>query len=140
MWPAVHRRSPWCLLLTAITIAGFLSAEQCNGQLPRATESVTTLESRKSHDVSWSKLGEILVLGKFDDGREISYSREELVGRLKRDFRKMLSFPTAVSAGANISQQCLEDSIFYVENLFFNQASIWALQSKHQLTISFFFL
>jgi hypothetical protein len=40
---------------------------------------------------------------------------------------KSSSFPTAVAK--NISQQCLEDSQFYVRNLYANQ-SLWALQSK----------
>jgi|688.fasta_scaffold645582_1 hypothetical protein len=40
---------------------------------------------------------------------------------------KSSSFPTAVAK--NISQQCLEDSRFYVRNLYANQ-SLWALQSK----------
>ena len=37
------------------------------------------------------------------------------------------SFPTAVAK--NISQQCLEDSQFYVRNLYSNR-TLWALQSK----------
>jgi hypothetical protein len=40
---------------------------------------------------------------------------------------KSSSFPTAVAN--NISQQCLEDSQFYVNSLYTNQ-SRWAIQSK----------
>lgn len=42
---------------------------------------------------------------------------------------KSSHFPTAVAK--NISQQCIEDSQFYVHNLYVNR-SLWALQSKSQ--------
>lgn len=40
---------------------------------------------------------------------------------------KSSHFPTAVAS--NISQQCIEDSQYYVHSLYVNQ-SLWALQSK----------
>jgi hypothetical protein len=50
---------------------------------------------------------------------------------------KSSSFPTAVAK--NISQQCLQDSQFYVHNLYANQ-SLWSLQSKLKLKLlSFIF-
>ena len=121
MWLTV--RLPWCLLVAAIVLIGIHCS---NGQLPRASESEMESEGT-SHHTSLPNLGEILVLSKVHDTGEVS-TRQELVAQLKRNFRKLISFPTALSNGVGISHQCVEDSLFYVENLFVNQAS-WALQS-----------
>lgn len=53
----------------------------------------------------------------------------DLTSLLERIFvaLKSSSFPTAVAQ--NITQQCLEDSQFYVRSLYTNQ-TLWALQSK----------
>ncbi len=55
-----------------------------------------------------------------------SHIREQLVELLQKF--KTSSFPTAAS-NANNSQQCIEDSLFYVESLTLNRSN-WALQSK----------
>lgn len=53
----------------------------------------------------------------------------DLMSLLRKIFvaLKSSSFPTAVAH--NISQQCLEDSQFYVRNLYANR-TLWALQSE----------
>jgi hypothetical protein len=50
---------------------------------------------------------------------------------------KSSSFPTA--AAKNISQQCSQDSQFYVHNLYANQ-SLWSLQSKLKLKLRHYIL
>ena len=61
-----------------------------------------------------------------------SHIREQLVELLQKF--KTSSFPTAAS-NANNSQQCIEDSLFYVESLTLNRSS-WALQSKPFIQIT----
>ncbi len=56
-------------------------------------------------------------------------SREQLVELLGK-LKTSLLFPMANTwDGFNISQQCIEDSLFYVESLTLNRSN-WALQSK----------
>lgn len=57
----------------------------------------------------------------------ISDIREQLVELLRK--LKTSSFPTAATSNGNNSQQCIEDSLFYVESLTFNRSN-WALKSK----------
>ncbi len=57
--------------------------------------------------------------------------REQLVGLLAK--LKTSLFPIATSNGS-ITQQCIEDSLFYVESLTLNR-STWALQSNRFIPI-----
>ena len=61
-----------------------------------------------------------------------SHIREQLVELLQKF--KTSSFPTA-APNANNTQQCIEDSLFYVESLTLNRSN-WALQSKPFIQIA----
>jgi hypothetical protein len=61
-----------------------------------------------------------------------SHIREQLVELLQK-FKTSL-FPTA-APNANNTQQCIEDSLFYVESLTLNRSN-WALQSKPFIQIA----
>jgi hypothetical protein len=63
-----------------------------------------------------------------------SHIREQLVELLQKF--KTSSFPTA-APNANNTQQCIEDSLFYVESLTLNRSN-WALQSKPFIQITKF--
>jgi hypothetical protein len=89
---------------------------------------VQQLARQRMQQQSWSDLitreseGEnVIPAGTSSDIRE---QLIELLGKLKTSL-----LPMATSDGFNISQQCIEDSLFYVESLTLNRSN-WALQSK----------
>lgn len=65
------------------------------------------------------------------DLRRVGYTGNvpELPNDLHRVLLKVFTFPTAVSTSANVSKQCVEDSLFYVENLLIH-GSEWAIKSN----------
>ena len=70
-----------------------------------------------------------------ESGDDKFYTKDELIMRLKREFRTMILFPTALSNGVrNVSQQCVEDTLFYAESIFIRRAE-WALKSKFSMII-----
>lgn len=82
------------------------------------------LKIAQSSERNWEKLVNHSQEQVKDTGENIDFISllRQIVYALKSS-----SFPTAVAH--NISQQCLEDSQFYVRNLYANQ-TLWALQSK----------
>ncbi len=117
----------WCLL--TLVIASFLSV-MCNGQML----GVERLAFKWMQHQSWSKFEDLLV-NKTENIGVIADVSGQLLG-LIRDL-KLSPYLKAVSAGVNVSQQCIEDSIFYIESLFFNRSN-WALQSKGLSSYSMF--
>lgn len=126
MLTAVFYRSSWSSLWLMVTIIGSFSVVSNNAK------DGQQIERKGTEQQSWSNLGEFLALSRvneIEDAGSLFLNKDELILRLNREPRKMFAFPTAVSTGANISQRCVEDSLFYVESLFLNHAR-WALQSK----------
>jgi hypothetical protein len=128
----MSNRLSQCVLLlrrarTVLTLSLIISVIKCSGhQIP----SDATIRADQSLS---SSLQQFLALNKIgieigDDALR-ARDRDELVMRLKRQFRAMISLPTALSNGRNVSQQCIEDSLFYVENLFIHRVE-WALKSR----------
>lgn len=100
-----------------------LTLIMCNGQM---LLGVQQLARQRMQQQSWSDLiaseteGDYVISGTISDIRE---QLVELLGKLKTSL-----LPMATSDGFNISQQCIEDSLFYVESLTLNRSN-WALQS-----------
>lgn len=94
----------------------------CNGQML----GVERLAFQRMQHQSWSKFGDLLV-NKTGNIGVIADVSGQLFG-LIRDL-KLSPYLKDVSADVNVSQQCIEDSVFYIESIFFNRSN-WALQSK----------
>lgn len=105
-----------CYLLLVIVL---MSPLFCNGQLV----GVERLVQQRKIQQSWPNLEELVP--REDSDQAIEFKKQ--LGGLLQNW-KTSSYPTIVS-GANVSQQCLEDSLFYVESLLFNRSN-WALKSK----------
>ncbi len=68
---------------------------------------------------------------------DVVHTKEAIRVQLQREFKKNdIYLPTAISYGSNISQQYIEDRLFYAESLFI-QRSDWALKSR-QIKRTFF--
>lgn len=76
----------------------------------------------------WSNndLEDVLTLRKIEGF--VNNPSEVPVG-FNRELIKMSMFPTAVSTAADVSRQCVEDSLFYVDHLL-TKRSDWARKSK----------
>lgn len=48
---------------------------------------------------------------------------------LYRELKKLLTFPTALATDENVNRQCVEDSLFYLDNVL-HEGSNWAVKSK----------
>lgn len=107
-------------ILLVIVTTSYLSSI-CNCQLI----GIERLMQQRLSRQSWSSLENFLAR---ENNTEEAIDVLEQLNKLLFSF-KTSSFPTALPFGANISQQCLEDSLFYVESLLYN-ASNWALRSK----------
>jgi hypothetical protein len=90
----------------------------CNGQMLLGVQQLA--RQRMQQQVRETE-GDYVIPGTSSDIRE---QLVELFGKLKTSL-----LPMATSDGFNISQQCIEDSLFYVESLTLNRSN-WALQSK----------
>ena len=101
----------WCLLATVVISLSAI----CDGQILAAER----LAFQRVERQSWLKLEGTLVNATEDVG-----VITDVAGQLKMSY-----FPTAVSSGVNVSQQCVDDSVFYIESLLLNRSN-WALQSK----------
>lgn len=101
------------LLVIVLSICSLI----CNGQLV----GIERLSQQRKSQQSWSSLVD---LGSREDTKEAADLKKQ-IGRIFQDFTS--SFPIIVSK-ANVSQQCREDFLFYVENLLFNRNN-WALKS-----------
>ncbi len=106
-----------------------LEVVMCNGQM---LLGVQQLARQRMQQQSWSDFivreteADSVIPGTTSDS-----IREQLVGLLAK--LKTSLFPIATSNGS-ITQQCIEDSLFYVESLTLNR-STWALQSNRFIPI-----
>ena len=108
----------WCLLATVVISLSAI----CDGQILAAER----LAFQRVERQSWLKLEGTLVNATEDVGviTDVAGQLSSLLRQLKMSY-----FPTAVSSGVNVSQQCVDDSVFYIESLLLNRSN-WALQSK----------
>lgn len=103
-----------CLLVISLLLCSIRDASTCiNSKL------------KETKHKYWSNFEDVLELRKFGLEGKLSV---QPVG-FHRDLMKMVMFPTAVSNSPNISQQCVDDSLFYVESLLLKGNS-WAIKSK----------
>lgn len=106
-----------------------LEVVMCNGQM---LLGVQQLARQRMQQQSWSDFivreteADSVIPGTTSDS-----IREQLVGLLAK--LKTSLFPIATS-NVSITQQCIEDSLFYVESLTLNR-STWALQSNRFIPI-----
>lgn len=89
------------------------------------SEVTTSVDQRQLIQQSWANVEDVLAFRKFENvGKDVT----NLPVGFYRELAKMITFPTALQTNV-ISNQCAEDSLFYVENLLQN-GSDWAIQSK----------
>ena len=85
---------------------------------------VQQLARQRMEQQSWSDfVREIEDSNVIIDSSDIREQLSELLHKLKTTW-----FPTGTSNAGNNSQQCIEDTLFYVESLTLNRSN-WALQS-----------
>lgn len=112
-------------ILFITVISRFVSASQPTSTT--VSENTTRVDHKQLIDHSWSNLEDVLAVRKFEKvGEDVT----DLPVGFYRELTKILTFPTALHANNNVtSQQCVEDSLFYVDNLLIH-GSDWAIQSK----------
>lgn len=136
-----HNRLLFVWMATSLAVL----AVGCGGQeMPESTTIDETFSNGNNTDATtkntnsmriediflWRKLGgERLGLDLLPDG-------------LHQELLKLFMFPTGVTSSPNVSRQCVEDTVFYYNNLL-TEGSDWATKSKSTInqrcTVFFFF-
>ena len=121
----MDRRHVCVTALLVVVIVASALVPACNAQM-------TSLQhlARQSQELElWLNLANPLTTNNTNPLLAMTESSKPLLSNTLEELDTSFRWTLIADTSANISQQCIEDSVYFVESLLFNRSK-WALESK----------